>query len=97
MASDLLNFAELVKNELMKSLSKKIYLANLSPLNVRTLRAYNKELDNFTKILINMSVVINQFAFTGINFRGMLHHDCNVAYEENMCGRMRTRICRSTN
>ena len=24
------------------------------------------------------------FAFTGVNFRGMLHHVCDVAYDENM-------------
>ena len=26
------------------------------------------------------------FAFTGINFRDMLHHICGVAYDENLCG-----------
>ena len=36
------------------------------------------------------------FTFTGINFRGMLHHVCNVAYDENMCGPITTRKCRST-
>ena len=52
------------------------------------------------------SVLINQFvtptfclcfAFTGINFRGRLHHICDTAYDENMCGPTRTRKCRSTN
>ena len=47
-----------------------------------------------------LSVLINQFvastfcfcfSFTGINFRGMLHHVCDVAYDENMCGPIRTR------
>ena len=56
--------------------------------------------------LLTMSVLINQFvlptfclcfAFTGINFRGMLHHVCDVAYDENMCGPIRTRKCRSIN
>ena len=37
------------------------------------------------------------FAFTGINFRGMLHHVYYVAYDENMCGPIRTRKCSSTN
>ena len=37
------------------------------------------------------------FAFTGKIFRGMLHHVCNVAYDENMCGRIRTRKFRSKN
>ena len=45
-----------------------------------------------------MSVLINQFgpptfclyfAFTGINFRGMLHHVCDVVYDENMSGPIR--------
>ena len=27
----------------------------------------------------------------------MLHHVCDVAYDENMCGPIRTRKCRSTN
>ena len=45
-ASNLLNFAELIKNELMKSISKKIYqysflISNLSLLIVKILRAYN--------------------------------------------------------
>ena len=44
------------------------------------------------KIIFTMSVLINQFvpptsylcfAFTGINFWGMLHHVCDVAYEPN--------------
>ena len=44
--SNLLNFAELVENELMKSISKKIYKYSffypiLSPLVVKILRAYN--------------------------------------------------------
>ena len=52
------------------------------------------------------SVSINQFvlqtfrlcfAFTGINFRDMLHHVCDVAYDENMCGPVRARKCRKTN
>ena len=52
------------------------------------------------------SVLINQFVlsafclcfiFTGINFRAMLHHVCDVAYDENMCGPIKNRKCRSTN
>ena len=38
-----------------------------------------------------------RFAFTGVNFRGMLHHACDAAYDENICGPIRTRKCRSTN
>ena len=54
----------------------------------------------------NKSVLINQFvpstfcfyfAFTGINVRGKLHHVCDVAYNKNMSGPIRTRKCRSTN
>ena len=37
------------------------------------------------------------FAFSGINFRSMLHHLCYVAYGENMCGPIRTRKYRGTN
>ena len=55
-----------------------------------------------------MSVLINQFippppnfflyiAFTGINFRSMLHHVCDVDYEENISGPIRTRKRRSAN
>ena len=45
------------------------------------------------------SVLINQFvpptfclcfAFTGINFQAMLHHVCDVAYDENKCEPIRT-------
>ena len=52
------------------------------------------------------SVLINQFAppifclwfaFTGINFRGMLYLVCDVPYDENMWGPIRSRKCRSTN
>ena len=53
------------------------------------------------------SVLINQFvpptffclyfAFTGINFSGMLHHVCDVAYGENMSGPVRTRKFWSAN
>ena len=52
------------------------------------------------------SVLINQFVlsafclcftFTGINFRGMLHHVCDVAFDKNMCGPIKNRKCRSTN
>ena len=55
---------------------------------------------------ILVSVLINQFVpptfrlcfvFTGINFRGMLHHVCDVAYDENMCGPIKTRKFRSAN
>ena len=37
------------------------------------------------------------FAFIGINFWGMLHHVCDVAYDETMYGPIKTRKCRSTN
>ena len=52
------------------------------------------------------NVLINQFvppifcfyfAFTGINFRGILDQVCDVAYDENMCEPIRTRKCWSTN
>ena len=54
----------------------------------------------------NKSVLINRFvpptfclyfAFTGTNFRGKLHYVCDVAYDKNMSGPIRTRKCRSTN
>ena len=57
-------------------------------------------------VILLLSVLINQFmpptfclcfAFTGIKFRGMLHHVCDVAYDENMCGPIRTLKCRRTN
>ena len=59
LALNSLNFAELVENELIKSISKKnwqifLYLSNLSLLNVKILRAFKKELDNFTQVLINI-------------------------------------------
>ena len=63
--------------------------------------------DAFLKVLKeNKSVLVNQFvhptlclylAFTSINFRGMLHPVCNVAYDENMCEPIRTRKCRTPN
>ena len=37
-----------------------------------------------------------QIGFIDINFRGMLHHVCDVTYNEEMCGPIRTRKCRST-
>ena len=37
------------------------------------------------------------FIFTVINFRGMLHHVCDLAYDKNMSGPIRTSKCRSTN
>ena len=52
------------------------------------------------------NVLINQFvpstfclcfAFTGKNFRDVLHQVCEIAYDENMRGPIRTRKCRSTN
>ena len=61
---------------------------------------------NLSQISYLQSVLINQFvpptfclyfAFTGINFQGILHHVCDVAYDENMNGPIRTRKCRSTN
>ena len=54
---------------------------------------------------LTTSMLINQFvpptfclcfAFTGIDFRGMSHHVCDVTYDGNMCGPIRTRKCRST-
>ena len=47
------------------------------------------------------SLLINQFVsptfclcfpFHGINFRGMLQHVCDVAYDENMCGPIKFTI-----
>ena len=58
-----------------------------------------------TKTLF-LSVLINQFVpptfclcfvFTCINFQGMLHTVCDMAYDKNLCGPIRTRKCRSTN
>ena len=37
------------------------------------------------------------FSFTGINSRVTLHHVCDVAYDENWCGPIRTRKYRSAN
>ena len=37
------------------------------------------------------------FTFTDINFRGMLHHVCDVAYDKNMCGPIKISKCSSTN
>ena len=57
-------------------------------------------------MIFTLGVLINQFVpqnfglcfvFTSINFRGMLHRVCDVAYDENMCRPIRTRKCRSTN
>ena len=54
---------------------------------------------------MGLSVLINQIAFlnfclcfcyTGINLRGMLHHVCDVAYDKNRCGSIRTCTCRDT-
>ena len=56
--------------------------------------------DLFKSVLINQLVPPSFrlcFAFTGINFRGMLHHICDIAYGENMCGPIRTCKCRNTN
>ena len=50
--------------------------------------------------LINQFVppsFLSLFAFTDINFRGMLHHACDVVYDEIMCGPIRTCKCKSTN
>ena len=55
---------------------------------------------HITSVLINQFVPQNFclcFTFTGINFRGMLHHVCDVAYDENMCGPIRTSKWRSAN
>ena len=49
---------------------------------------------------VSVRVLINQFVaptfclcltFTDINFRGMLHHVCDVVYDKNMSGPIRTR------
>ena len=37
------------------------------------------------------------FAFTDVNIQGMLHHVCDVVYDENMCVAIRTRKRRNTN
>ena len=55
---------------------------------------------HITSVLIKQFVPQNFclcFTFTGINFRGMLHHVCDVAYDENMCGPIRTSKWRSAN
>ena len=52
------------------------------------------------RVLINQFVPLTfclYFAFTGINFRGMLHHVCDATYDENMCEPITTRKWRSTN
>ena len=58
------------------------------------------ELFSLRSMLINQFVLPTFclcFALSSINLRGMLHHVCDVAYGENMCGPSRTRICRSAN
>ena len=55
---------------------------------------------NISSMLINQFVAPNFclcFDFSGVNFRGMLHQVCDVAYDENIRGPIRTRKCRSTN
>ena len=37
------------------------------------------------------------FDFTGLNFRGMLDHVCDLAYDKKLCKPIGTRKCRSTN
>ena len=58
------------------------------------------------KVILVQSVLINQFvpptfclcfSFTGINFRGMLQHVCDMAYDENRCVPIRTRKCSGAN
>ena len=54
----------------------------------------------YNRVLINQFVpppFCLYFAFTGINFRVMFHHVCDVVYDENMSGPIRTRKWRSTN
>ena len=51
-------------------------------------------------VLINQFVTPTfclYFTFSGINFRDMLHHVCDMAYDENMSRPIRTRKCRSSN
>ena len=58
-------------------------------------REYNS--DDNDDMIIALPTFCLCFAVTGLNFRGILRHVCHVAYNENMCGPIRTRKCRSTN
>ena len=60
LVSNSLNLAELVVNELMKSISKNLpvllFASDLSLLNVKIQELITKELDNFTKVPISIIV-----------------------------------------
>ena len=61
---------------------------------------YTAFISMFASVLINQFVPWTfclYFAFTVINFRGMLHHVYDVAYDKNMCGPIRARKCTSIN
>ena len=62
-ASDLMNFTELVKNELMKSISQKNYQYSFFYPKLIT-----EELDKFTKILISIVLLIINYKYP--NFGG---------------------------
>ena len=55
---------------------------------------------NVQSVLISQFVLPTlflHFYFTGINFRGMLHHVCDVAYDQNRCRPIRNSKCMGTN
>ena len=62
-----------------------------------SIKLESRRIFNSTSFFRNTTTFCLCFAFTGVNFRGMLHHVCYVAYDKNMCGPIRTRKCRSTN
>ena len=41
--------------------------------------------------------LLARFVSTAINFRAILHHVCDVVYDGNMCGAIRTGKCCGTN
>ena len=64
-ALNLLNFEELVENELMKSISKKFlpifpFLFNLSAYCKDSNRAYNCRTNNFTEVFISIVLINNE-------------------------------------
>ena len=55
---------------------------------------------NVQSVLISQFVLPTlflHFYFTGINFRGMLNHVCDVAYDQNRCRPIRNSKCMGTN
>ena len=57
-------------------------------------REHNSDDDDMIIVLPTFCLC---FPVTGLNLRGILHHVCDVTYDENMCGPIRTRKCRITN